>query len=193
MNESLGFYKDEKKVWHISGWNYPIDTEGLDDVFLWRVMNCWGWATWTDRWQHYEKDVDKLINQFSKEDIKQFNLEGAENFWGQVIANKEGKINTWAIFWYATIFQHNGLCLNPIQTFVENIGHDGSGVHCGESGYCSGMILNNSNNIQYFTKIEENRDAIERIKKFYLSQKKPVWVRIVNKVARVTMGENIIK
>ena len=34
MNEALVFYKDKEKVWHISGWNYPIETNKLDDVFL---------------------------------------------------------------------------------------------------------------------------------------------------------------
>ena len=60
MNEALSFYKDQNKVWHISGWNYPIDVSRLEDVFLWRFMTCWGWATWSDRWKHYEKNVDKI-------------------------------------------------------------------------------------------------------------------------------------
>ncbi len=42
MNEALEFYQDEKKVWHISGWNYPINIDIKDDVFLWRVMNLLG-------------------------------------------------------------------------------------------------------------------------------------------------------
>lgn len=130
MNEALEYYKDEERVWHISGWNYPIYSDAIDDVFFWRLMNCWGWATWVDRWSYYEKNVDKVMSEFSKKDIKRFNLDGVENFWGQMVLNKEQKINTWAIFWYATIFKNNGLCLNPIQTFVNNIGHDGSGVHC---------------------------------------------------------------
>ena len=90
MNDALEFYKDEKKVWHVSGWNYPIETEDLGDVFLWRLMNCWGWATWSDRWSYYEKDTDKVINEFTKEDINRFNLDGAENFFSQVTTNKKG-------------------------------------------------------------------------------------------------------
>ena len=78
MNEALEYYKNEEKVWHISGWNYPINTDGLDDVFLWQLMNCRGWATWADKWQYYEKDVDKTIKEFSKEEIKRFNLDGNE-------------------------------------------------------------------------------------------------------------------
>ena len=164
VNEALEFYKDEKKVWHISGWNYPIKIDGEEDVFFWRVMNCWGWATWADRWQYFEKDIKKLITTFSKDDIKRFNLDGYENFWSQVIANKEGEINTWAIFWYATIFKQNGLCLNPVQTFVENIGHDGSGVHCGTSKKYIDLV-NDNKNIVFINTICESKKYVKLIQK----------------------------
>ena len=148
MNEALEFYKNEEKVWHVSGWNYPIKTNAVDDVFLWRVMNCWGWATWADKWKFYKKDVDKTIGEFTKNDIQRFNLNGVENFFEQVISNKNKKTNTWAIFWYATIFQHDGLCLNPIQTFIDNIGHDGSGSNCGNQKQFTDL-LNTKNEIKF--------------------------------------------
>ena len=171
MNEALEFYKDEKKVWHISGWNYPIETKGIGDVFFWRVMNCWGWATWADRWKYYERNVDKIIKEFSEIDIKKFNLDGTVNFWEQVILNKEKKINTWAIFWYATIFKHNGLCLNPSQSFVKNIGLDGSGTHCGKDCSFSNDVSMNKD-ISFSVNIKENNTAVQRIKQFYNSRKK---------------------
>jgi len=174
MNEALEFYKNEKKVWHISGWNYPVESDGLDNVFFWRVMNCWGWATWTDRWKYYEKDVDKTINEFSYDAIKRFNLDGAEDFWSQVIANKDNKINTWAIFWYATIFKENGSCLNPVQTFVENIGHDGSGVHCGSTKNYDD-ILNFNQNIKFTKSISESEKYVELIKN---GMKKNIFIKI---------------
>jgi hypothetical protein len=184
MNEALEFYKDEKKVWHISGWNYPIEAAGLDDVFLWRLMNCWGWATWADRWEHYEKDVDKTIKEFSKEDVNRFNLDGVEDFFGQVIANHEKKINTWAIFWYATIFKSNGLCLNPIQAFVENIGNDASGANCGETDMFTSK-LTSFYNIQFTCEIVENITSIINLKLFYNQNKKSVFERIINKIKRI--------
>ncbi len=46
-----------------------------------------------------------------------------------VLANIDGRLTTWAVFWYATIFEHGGLCLNPYVSYVRNIGLDGSGVH----------------------------------------------------------------
>ena len=192
MNEALEFYKDEKKVWHISGWNPPIETDGLDDVFLWRFMNCWGWATWADKWKYYEKDVDKTIYEFNKEDIKKFNLDGTEDFFSQVVENQKKKINTWAIFWYATIFQKNGLCLNPAHTFVENIGQDGSGMHCGKNeAYTSTLSFNQ--NIDFTKILNENDEAFKRIRKFYKNKKNPFIIRGINKFSRILINRNLIK
>jgi len=129
MNEALERYNEEKQVWHISGWNYPIDTEDLGDAFFTRVMNCWGWATWHDRWQHFEKNTEKIIKEFNDKDIYEFDLENSGVFWSQILLNQQKKINTWAIYWYASIFRNNGLCLNPAISYIDNIGHDGSGTH----------------------------------------------------------------
>lgn len=192
MNEALDVYKNEQKVWHISGWSYPISANELDDTFLWRTMNCWGWATWADRWKHYEKNTNKLIQEFTPEMINNFNLDGAEDFWNQVIQNHQSKINTWAIYWYATIFENNGLCLNPTIGYVSNIGHDGSGVHCGESGYCDDTVLNITRNLNFCTSIEESAIALKLVQAFYRSQKKSISVRAINKLFRILIGKNLI-
>ncbi len=166
MNNALSFYENEKRVWHISGWNYPIKTTHLDDIFFWRAISCWGWATWDDRWQHFEKNPQKLINNFSREEIYAFDLDGINIFWTQVIQNFNHIINTWAVFWYATIFKRQGLFLNPTKTFVKNIGLDGSGIHCGYTNHYDSE-LNTKNNIEFISQIEENEIALNRIKLFY--------------------------
>jgi sulfatase maturation enzyme AslB (radical SAM superfamily) len=192
MNEALKRYKDEKKVWHISGWNYPIDTDELSDTFFWRYMNCWGWATWSDRWQHYEKNIDKTIKAFSKDDVERFNLDGTVDFWNQVLMNKKGKINTWAIFWATTIFQHNGLCLNPSKTFVINIGQDGSGLHSSDYDiYKSALSMNN--NIKFSSDIIENNLALQRIQAFFKSHKKTFLSRVINKLSKILLGRTILR
>jgi hypothetical protein len=189
MNEALEYYKNEKKVWHISGWNYPINTDGLGDVFFWRMMNCWGWGTWPDRWRFFQKDADKLLFDFTNDQIVRFNLDGVKDFWSQVKSNKDGKINTWAIFWYATIFKQNGLCLNPAQTFVANIGLDSSGTHCGKNNsYDASLSL--SKKIKFINTLDENEFFLIKIKKFFRAQKKSVLIRLANKLSRMITGKN---
>ncbi len=193
MNDALDFYEDEKRVWHISGWNYPIDPNGLDDTFLWRVMNCWGWATWADRWKYYEKNTERVMESFSSEDIVRFNLDGAENFWSQVEANRDGKIDTWAIYWYAKIFENGGLCLNPVVSFVDNIGLDGSGIHCGISEKIECTVFGESYKIGFNKRIMEDVEVVDRIKQYFAKQKSPLWKRAVNKLFRMAIGRNILK
>lgn len=165
MNQALDFYEDKKKVWHISGWSYPINPSGLGDVFLWRAMNCWGWATWEDRWQYFQKEPERLISEWTNEKKKKFDLDGVGGFWSQVEANITGDMNTWAIFWYATIFENGGLCLNPTKTYVQNIGHDGSGQNCGNSRQKRNS-LNQQCEILMETDLEESRNALNRVKSY---------------------------
>ena len=185
MNEALDFYKDENKVWHISGWNYPIATNGLSDVFLWRLMNCWGWATWKDRWNFFEKDTDKVIKDFSREDIKKFNLDNSANFFQQVVSNKEKRINSWAIFWYATLFKKNGFCLNPAQSFVENIGNDGTGTNPATDMFKSERNISLIRKINFISDISENQMAVSRTKSLFMDSKKNIFQRIINRIKRI--------
>lgn len=170
MNKALSYYKEEKKVWHISGWNYPISSEYLEDTFLWRMMNCWGWATWKDRWKYFEKEPKKLINTYSKKDINEFNLDiNNAGFWEQVLKNSSKEMNTWAIFWYATIFNNKGLCLNPTQSFTKNIGFDGTGTNTSfRNNYSS--KLNNNSGIRMTKNFNESKLALERIKRFLIKK-----------------------
>ena len=65
MNDALAFYEDKKKVWHINGHNVVSSKNKKNKIFLWRFMNCWGWATWRDRWVYFERDHDLLIQRFN--------------------------------------------------------------------------------------------------------------------------------
>jgi hypothetical protein len=192
MNAALEYYKNEKKVWHISGWNYTLDKFIENDVFLWRAMNCWGWATWKDRWIKYERNIDKTISDFSKEDIINFSFNNYRDFWKQILDNKSKKINTWAIFWYATIFKNGGLCLNPSISYIKNIGQDGTGTNSIAIGNINNL-LNTKINIKFETKIEENKEAIEYLTKYFKSQKKNIITRITNKISRILIKRNLIK
>jgi hypothetical protein len=102
MNEALEFYKHNEKVMHISGYMFPVFNDDLEDTFFIKPTTCWGWATWDRAWKYYKKDVDYYLKIFDKKMIYDFNLNNSYKYFDQIIQNKEGKINTWAIFWYAS-------------------------------------------------------------------------------------------
>jgi hypothetical protein len=131
MNDALRTYDKTSQVWHINGWAYPSPEESLPDYFFWQTMHCWGWATWRDRWAHFERSPDRLYKEFTYRDRFRFNLNAAVDFWDQIRRNRNREIDTWAVFWYACIFKRSGLCLSPSQSYVHNIGFDGTGNNCG--------------------------------------------------------------
>lgn len=45
MNRALDWYAEDRRVWHVSGWGYPLpekDMAKLPQTYFWRGMNCWG-------------------------------------------------------------------------------------------------------------------------------------------------------
>lgn len=169
MNRALELYAADKRVWHINGWSHPIELSGLGDVYFSPLMNCWGWATWADRWQSYHKDPAGLISSWSLAKIRRFNLNNSHDFWGQVLDNYRGHLNTWAIFWYATIFENNGLCLTPSVSLTQNIGFDGSGENCSAANHPYVHIMSNGGVFSFDCKdayIDANNEPIRRIQVF---------------------------
>lgn len=131
MNEALDLYADEPRVMHISGYMYPLALRQRSTVFL-RVLSCWGWATWDRAWRHYRSDVQTHLDQLdTPARIRKFNVEGHADFHRQLLDNRAGRIRSWAVRWYASWLARDGLSLFPTQSLTRNIGHDGSGVHCG--------------------------------------------------------------
>ena len=167
MNTALEKYADEKNVWHITGWRDPVKKASADGSYFYPTMDCWGWATWSDRWQHFKKDALYYKSIFTPQMIWEFNIEGSdEGMWSQIEDNISGKINTWAIFWYATIFLQKGLCLAPMKSLVKNVGFDNSGVHCGTNPAQTITDSIDWRIADYPEKIEINRKEFEKNKYF---------------------------
>ena len=99
--------------------------------------------------------------------------------------NKKNKLNTWAIFWNATIFYHNGLCLNPVKSLVKNIGFDGSGENSFPQQDDKSKI-SNTKNFLFSKKLKENFDLRDKII-FHMKQrnKKEKWNYIKKKILSI--------
>ena len=180
MNKCLAKYENKKKIMHISGWNYLFKFPSIkDDVFFSRYMNCWGWATWKNRWKYYKKNPEVLIKSWTKNKIKKFNLDGSYNFWSQIVRNNQGKLNSWAIFWYASVFNKNGLCINPLKSLVLNIGTDSFSTNEINSKREKNIRFSHEKKIEKFPKIlQENKIIIDFIKS---KIKKTFFKRVISK------------
>lgn len=178
FNEALNRYRYEHKVMHIGAYMYPLSTPNLPESFFYRAATSWGWATWERAWKQFEPDIDVLIPQFDAKMIHDFSIDKTMNFWKQMQDFKKGKNNSWAIRWYASIFLKGGLTLNPSHSLVNNIGHDGTGVHSGVNDIYN-VIINPRPIRQFPATIKEHPAAYQAIKKFLANRKGSYWTRLV--------------
>ncbi len=129
MNKGLELYKDEPRVASIHGYIYPIDS--LPETFFIKGADCWGWATWSDKWSIFEPNGQKLLDEIRKLKLeREIDFNGSYGFVKMLKSQIVGKNNSWAIRWYASTFLNGMLTLYPGKSYVQNIGFDSQATHC---------------------------------------------------------------
>lgn len=184
MNHARNFYAKNEQVMHVSGYMYDIDKNELPETFFLCQATCWGWGTWARAWKHFEKNPQKYAAIIKGKKRRQFNLQNSYNFYRQIEENLAGRINTWAIFWYASIFHHNGLSLHPKFSLCQNIGHDGTGVHCDKTSHFQ-VSLATEMPRSFSNQLAIDPEAEKALINFFLSIKPTLIFRIKNKVRKL--------
>lgn len=179
FNDALHRYEQEERVMEISGYMYPVEhPRRLPKTFFFRVANSWGWATWKRAWDHFDPDIEALTKDLKRKDIRRFSIDGKENFWKQVKQFKAGKINSWAIRWYLSVFNQDGLVLYPRHSMTQNIGTDGSGTHSDIDDVYRVELA--TQKVKYFpNEVTEHPKAYEAIKHFYAHRKGNIVERLI--------------
>jgi len=134
MNESLDFYKDESNVYSITGYSFTDEIENIESTYMLGLTSSWSWATWSDKWKRFHRNSEELKSFIhNKSNHKSFNFDNSYDFVSMAKSQLDNKIDSWAIYWYFSVFLKKGLTLYPAKSLVQNIGFDGSGVHCSTS------------------------------------------------------------
>jgi len=182
MNEALERYEEEEKVMHISGYMFPIKTDGLPDTFFLKPTSCWGWATWKRAWKYFERNPEKQIKILTKNQIKDFNLNNSYDYWSHLVLNYQGKLYTWAIFWYLSVYLNNGLSLHPRESLTKNIGTDGSGTHFNGKTSIFDVELTDKDSWEFPEEIVEHTLARKRLEEYYNTIKPSIARKMVSKI-----------
>jgi hypothetical protein len=132
MNEALEHYKNEARIFSVSGFNFPIDSpeDYPYDAFCSYRSGSWGWGTWKDRWMQADWSISDFADFMGhKEQQNRFNR-GGDDLTGMLSQQMAGQLDSWSIRWDYVHFKHHAVALFPVTSMVYNIGFDGSGVHC---------------------------------------------------------------
>jgi hypothetical protein len=126
MLDALDFYNDEKSIFCISGFAFPLQKKGYQyDTIIHGRFCSYGWASWSDR-------VRKVI--WDKEELQEL-LTTSPGFKSQL--NKQGfdlhrllkkqlsgAISTWDIQMQVNVARHGLKVVYPVLSKAHNIGFD---------------------------------------------------------------------
>lgn len=122
-------YKNNKKVISIDAYLEPIT---IPDNYKLPVIASgstasWGWGTWKDRWEEFQKDFE-IIKRIGKsmEEYKEFSSFG---YTIKKILTGYWLLWTWDIWWSINILIKRGISIRPTYNKVHNIGFENPGTH----------------------------------------------------------------
>ncbi len=188
MNDALETYKDEPKVGHIQACDFTQDTS-LPDTFLIKWTGSWGWATWERAWKHFNPNGKALLEELEQRKLTYtFDFNGKYGFTRMLRRQIEGKNNSWAIRWNASLFLKDILSLNVGRSLVQNEGFDGSGTNCGGGGLYASNLHLSPLPVQKISPIEENPSARQAFIRYY-GRTNSFWAKAIRRIKRTLKGD----
>ena len=128
MTMSLFNFANDKRIASVQGFSLIERDDGFGYFLL--GADCWGWATWRDRWTSVNWDSKSNLDAItaSKKE-REFNFENSYNFTKLLEMNSVGAIDSWAINWQASMFLQGRMSLYPPFNLVQNDGSGSKSTH----------------------------------------------------------------
>lgn len=188
MNDALETYKDEPKVGHIQACDFTQDPS-LPETFLIKWTGSWGWATWDRAWKHFNPNGKALLQELEARKLAYtFDFDGKYGYTRMLRRQIEGKNNSWAIRWNASLFLKDILSLNVGRSLVQNEGFDGSGTNCGGGGLYASTLYMEKLPVIPISPIEENQEARQAYVRYY-ARTNSFWAKAIRRIKRTLKGD----
>lgn len=166
MNEALDIYENVEEVININS-HILSSPMTFEDNFLISFANSWGWATWKRGWRYFEPDAHKLLAKI-KEEGREREFDLGYHFTRMLKEQCEGKINSWAVRWNASLFVNRKLSLNAGRPLVTNSGFGAGATHCNTPNLFSVKLYTDELRPQMITPVEENQEMRKKLRKTYM-------------------------
>ncbi|QGY48087.1 glycosyltransferase [Maribellus comscasis] len=131
MNQALDFYANQEKAFSVSGYtmDLPSLTDYSKDFYLGYRASSWGWATWADRWNKVDWEVNEY-NRFIRNPVEHFQfMRGGSDLPYMLWKQMNGKIDSWAIRWCFDQYKKNLFTVFPKESKIKNIGFGETATH----------------------------------------------------------------
>lgn len=131
MNGCLDYFEKDKSIGAVAGYTpeIPFPVNFTDDIFTAYRSCSWGWATWADRWQNVDWQLEHFSDFYKHPSlIRRLNSNGADRFI-RLYRQSKGNGQSWSVRFGAHLVRNNMLTVYPKYSYISNIGCDESGVH----------------------------------------------------------------
>ena len=178
INQGLNAYEDNDDIISICGYSniVKVPNEYQFDAYLCPRSSSWGWATWKNRWNSIDWDLNDWIS--IEKNARAFNKWGGSDCFGMLDAWHKGLNQSWAIRFCYNQFVQNKLSLFPVVSKVDNEGFDGEGTNCKKWSRFK-FELDHSEN-KNFT-LPNDMKVVPLIRKSFLSYS-TIWIRIYSRL-----------
>lgn len=131
-DDALAKYEHDSRIWSVGGW-IPAQMEHVatEDAFLSLRAECWGWATWKDRWNLVDWNIQEYWTSFRTKITARRSFNKAGNDMSHMLDEYfEGVNHSWAIRWAYAQWKNRAYTVCPKASLVQNEGFDGNGTNC---------------------------------------------------------------
>jgi hypothetical protein len=162
MNGALRAYKNENKVFSISGYSFDLrmNNQNPNAMYFLNRGWSWGWATWKDRWEKVDWEVASYeVFSKNKNERKAF-AKGGSDLNAMLDKQMSGNLDSWAIRWFYHQFKIKGLTLYPLGSKIYNNGFDTHATHTNgsEKRYIPYLDQEHSKDFDFPKLIEISKD-----------------------------------
>jgi hypothetical protein len=184
MNAALRQYAQDPRVYHVNAYRYPVPAASAPTFS--RLASSWGWATWQRAWAGFEPDASELQRR-----LRECNLIGALDFQGAFPYHRmledqaAGRVDSWAIRWYASILLRGGLAVVPNVAQASNHGLDATGVHCSTTSIYDVSVGTASRD--WPADVTEDTLMYQQMQAFFRSTRRTFPRRVVGKLKRMLL------
>lgn len=122
FNNALDRYESMHRVWSVAGYMYDVSAlRNREATLALPFAHPWGWATWLRAWQQFALDNRPTERQLNSGSFRAaFDMDGLYPFTAQLRNSIEGRVDSWFIHWYYTIFQCGGVSIFPPRRVLDN-------------------------------------------------------------------------
>lgn len=189
INRGLDEYENRDDILAVCGYNYPVQIPESyqKDVYAWTGFSAWGYGILKNKWEQIDREPS-CIAEFLKDKKNIRKLDKIAGIYyphlQSIVAT--GRFTGDTIICYH-LFMHSQYCVFPVVSRVRNLGHDGTGEHCGvdTKNIYSGQVISDGKTKVVFDKnIQTDEKIYTTLRQFFKRPRLYKTKKIVKKLIR---------